>query len=153
MTDLDVPDGVAMQYNQKVTTCLWDVSPQHARLHVTMGVLLQEACLKQLAKVRKYLWGVAITHPAAQKRPTKSPPEQASCAAGEQRPVSCRSECCQWFAAADQLCVPLQNEARRVMEQLRLACLHPQMTMYWRGLANELQLTQVRCHDPPGTAA
>lgn len=29
------------------------------------------------------------------------------------------------------------------MEQLRLACLHPQMTQYWRGLANELQLAQV----------
>ncbi len=39
----------------------------------------------------------------------------------------------------------LQAEARRVMQQLRLACLHPQMTEYWRELAGELQLDRVRC--------
>lgn len=33
------------------------------------------------------------------------------------------------------------------MQQLRLACLHPQMTEYWRELAGELQLDRVRCLD------
>ena len=28
--------------------------------------------------------------------------------------------------------------------QLRLACVHPQLTMYWMQLSNELQLNQVR---------
>ncbi len=34
--------------------------------------------------------------------------------------------------------------AEREVRQLRLACIHPQMTAYWRNLSAELQLDSVR---------
>ena len=34
--------------------------------------------------------------------------------------------------------------AERELRQLRLACIHPQMTAYWRNLSAEMQLDSVR---------
>ncbi len=48
--------------------------------------------------------------------------------------------------AADKLKRALANaekSAARELLQLRQACIHPQMTLYWRQLGTELQLGQV----------
>jgi len=37
----------------------------------------------------------------------------------------------------------LAESAEVELTQLRLACVHPQLTNYWKALSNELQLHQV----------
>lgn len=49
-------------------------------------------------------------------------------------------------AAAAGQARKLFEGAEREVRQLRLACIHPQMTAYWRNLSAEMQLDSVRTH-------
>ena len=45
--------------------------------------------------------------------------------------------------AAGRQARKLLEGAEREVRQLRLACIHPQMTAYWRNLSAEMQLDSV----------
>jgi len=56
-----------------------------------------------------------------------------------------------WWSRAERRRASAENQARKLFEgaerevrQLRLACIHPQMTAYWRNLSAEMQLDSVR---------
>lgn len=53
---------------------------------------------------------------------------------------TCASGC--WASAAAQA-HKLFEGAEREVRQLRLACIHPQMTAYWQNLSAEMQLDTV----------
>jgi hypothetical protein len=58
------------------------------------------------------------------------------------RAAARRGEQQQAFKKAERLAEKAEKLAQNELLQLRLACIHPQLTQYWRELSSELQLDQ-----------